>query len=226
MTVWKIIFATLFSLPPCLGQTPATTRAATDRLAHLRVDVANRRVAVECESLRVESPLEFFCVMSGTSEHESVLRSDVKASDLHLALLMIGLEPGEPVQYDPESNTWRPPRGPELSIHCEYEKDNQPRVVAAGEMMRSIKTKETMPSMRWIFAGSRIMEDGNYAADVTGYLVSIVNFDLTVIDVPELASSSNETLEWEINPDVAPPRGATVWMVITPADAPIGNASP
>src|SRR5436309_3522993 len=60
-------------------------------------------------------------------------------------------------------------------------------------------------------------EDGKYAADTTVYIVSVVNFDLTVIDIPELASSANETLEWEYNPDVVPAKGATVWMIIEPA---------
>ena len=61
------------------------------------------------------------------------------------------------------------------------------------------------------------MENGNYAADSTGYLEpSIVNFDLTVIDVPQLASSSNELLEWERNPDTTPKAGTKVTMVIEP----------
>jgi hypothetical protein len=51
---------------------------------------------------------------------------------------------------------------------------------------------------------------------VTGYVVSIVNFDLTMIDVPELASSSNETLEWEARLDLLPPLGSKVTMVIEP----------
>ena len=71
--------------------------------------------------------------------------------------------------------------------------------------------------MSWVFAGSREMEGGVFAADVTGYVVSVVNFDLTLIDIPEVASNSNDLLEWERNPDVAPPDGAKVVMVIEPA---------
>jgi hypothetical protein len=37
-----------------------------------------------------------------------------------------------------------------------------------------------------------------------------------MIDVPELASSANESLEWERNPDVAPKGGTKVWMIIEP----------
>ena len=74
-------------------------------------------------------------------------------------------------------------------------------------MMRSVKTKQQMPALYWVFDGSRLLPDGRYAADLTGYVVSIVNFDLTMIDVPELASNANETLEWEYNPDWVPAEG-------------------
>lgn len=197
--------------------------AATSKLAHLHVDVAKKQVRVECEALAVDEPLEFFCVMNGTSEHESVLRSPAKASDLHLALLMIGLKPGEPVRYSEAAGKWLPPHGPPLQIQCEFEKDGKTVTLPAYRLMRGVKSKEPMPVLTWIFAGSRVMPDGNYAADVTGYLVSIVNFELTVIDIPKLASSDNETLEWETNLDVMPPLGTKVWMIIEPAgetDAP------
>src|SRR5438067_7364672 len=84
-------------------------------------------------------------------------------------------------------------------------------------MMRDIKTQKSMPPMTWIFVGSKVMPDGHYAADMTGYVVSVVNFELTLIDIPDLASSANETLEWQINTDVAPSGGMPVTMIIEPA---------
>src|SRR5688500_1550869 len=97
--------------------------------------------------------------------------------------------------------------------------------------MRVIRTKKPMPPLTWIFSGSRVMSDGKYAADVTGYVVSVVNFDLTMIDIPDLASNSNESLQWERNPDAMPPAGTKVTMLIEPAGAadpakPAGAADP
>jgi hypothetical protein len=83
--------------------------------------------------------------------------------------------------------------------------------------MRDIKSKKSMPATTWIFAGSRLLQNNAYAADSTGYLVSVVNFDSTVIDLPELASNANETLEWEINPKLVPPTGTKVTLLIEPA---------
>lgn len=195
-------------------QPPATQ--PQHKLQYLDVDVKAKKVRVECAGLRPDMPLEFFCVVAGTNEHESALRSPVKPSDLHLALLMIGLKPGEPVHWSEAKQTWLPPHGPPLQIFCEFEREGKKVSVPAYRLMRDVKSKKEMPPMTWIFAGSRIMPDGKYAADVTGYLVSVVNFDLTVIDIPQLASNANETLQWEVNPDVAPETGAKVTMVIEP----------
>lgn len=203
---------------PVYAQPPASAPSGlVDKLPHLLIDVNKKQVRVECEAVVVDAPLEFFLCMTNTNEHETVLRSDVKPSHLHQGLLMIGLKPGEPVKYSEAAKKWFPPKGPPLQITCEWEKDGKTISVPAYRMMRDIKSKKEMPALTWVFTGSRTLEDGTYAADTTGYLVSIVNFDLTVIDIPELASSANETLEWQVSPDNTPKRGTKVWMVIEPA---------
>ena len=209
----------VLTLASCATAQPvaAPATAPVGKLPHIEVDAKARQIRVACQALRVEAPLEFFCCVTGTSEHEAVLRSPVKPSHLHAALLMIGLEPGEPVRYSEAAKKWLPPHGPPLRISVEFDRGGERVSLPAYKLMRSVKTKQPMPAITWIFAGSRVMEDGNYAADVTGYLVSIVNFDLTVIDVPALASNANEALEWETNLDAMPEAGAAVTMVIEPA---------
>jgi len=217
-----LVLATLV-LPACARAQAATTTPTTapsgNKLPHVRVDVKSRQVRVDCEALAVDAPLEFFCVTNGTSEHESVIRSPAKPSHVHLALVMIGLAPGSPVHYSEATKQWLPPHGPPLQITMEYERDGKPMSVPAYRWMRDIKSKRPMVAMTWIFAGSRVMDDGNYAADVTGYVVSVVNFDLTLIDIPRLASNANESLQWERNADVMPPAGTKVTMLIEPAGA-------
>jgi hypothetical protein len=194
------------------------------KMPHMRVDVKNKQVWVECQALNPQMPLEFFCCKTGTNEHEAVLRSQVTPSHLHLGLLMLGLTPGEPVRFSKAADKWLPPHGPPLQISCEWQdKDGKTVHVPAYRMMRGTKSKKEMRPMTWIFAGSRIMEDKSYAADTTGYIVSVVNFDLTVIDIPELASSANDTLEWEYNPKLVPVKGTKVWMIIEPAGKDTGK---
>lgn len=204
---------------PPATQPAATQPGQTKKLPFLTVDVNKRQIRVECVSLGMDAPLEFFCVTTGGPTHESVLASRVKPSDLHLAMLMLGLEPGEPVRFSQAAERWLPPRGPRIHISVEFARDGKTVRMPANRLMRHFQTKKEMPATTWIFCGSRIMDDGGYAADITGYIISVVNFDLTVIDVPDLRSNANETLEWETNMDVAPPEGTPVTMIIEPAGA-------
>lgn len=199
------------------GESPATQPA---KLPFIQVDVASRQVRVECQAVRVDAPLEFFCVKVGGPEHETVLRTPARPSDIHLGLLMIGLEPGEPVRFSEATQKWQAPHGPPIRITVEFQRNGRTVTLPAARLMRSMKDQTPMPDRPFVFTGSRVMEDGQYAADVTGYVVSIVNFDLTPIDVPQVASNANETLEWQVDPDVAPAMGEKVTMVLQPVGDP------
>jgi hypothetical protein len=201
---------------------PPATQPAADgiiRLPHVQIDLKNKQIRVDCETLNPHMPLEFFCVLRGGQEHESVLRTDARPSSIHFGLLALGLKPGEPAHLDETNQMWYPPTGPPIKISCQYTLNGKSITVTANRMMRSDKTKQEMPEATWVFDGSRLLPDGRYAADLTGYVASIVNFDLTMIDVPKLASNANETLEWEYNPDLVPATGTPVTMIIEPSPA-------
>lgn len=204
----------------------AAAQAQVGRFPHIEADVGNRQVRVECQVIGCLAPLEFFCVLAGTNEHEAVLRTRARPSHIHAALLMLGLQSGQPVTYSESTRTWSPPQGPPLNIRVEFTREGQTISLPANSLMRHVRTRQPMPPTTWVFTGSRIMPDGVYAADVTGYVVSIVNFDLTVIDVPQLASSANETLQWEADPDALPPPGQMVTMIIEPADEKTSATAP
>jgi len=188
------------------------------KVPHIEIDAKNKTIRVECKVCNTENyGLEFFCCHTNTNEYESVLSSEVMASHLHAALLLLGLKPGEPVKYSESAKKWLPPHGPPLQISCQFEKNGKPFVVPAYRLMRNVKTRKEVPPMTWVFTGSKVMEDGNYAADVTGYLLSVLNNELTVIDIPSLASRALESREWEPNTDLLPARGSAIWLIIEPA---------
>ena len=86
----------------CPAQEGPATRPASaaggkvGRLPHVEFDPAHKQVRVECEMLAVAAPLEFFCCVKGSNDYEAMIRSEVKPSDLHFALLGIGQKPGQP----------------------------------------------------------------------------------------------------------------------------------
>jgi hypothetical protein len=195
------------------------------KLPHIAVDVKTREVRVDCEAVKADYPLEFLSVLSNTNEYEAVVRSDAKPSDLHLALLMIGLKPGQPVHYSESTKAWLPPTGPPVDIWFEYQKDGKSIKVPAYRWMRDVKTKKQAPPMAWVFTGSRVMDDHTYAADATGCLIGVINNEYSVLDVPALKSRALEAREYERNPDLIPPTGTPVTMILSPAADQEINAS-
>src|SRR5215210_1354839 len=115
---------TLLVLISSLGAAPAT-RPAEPKLPHLQVNGPNKQIRIECEAINAEEKLEFLVCATGTKEYESVLRSKARPSHLHLALLMLGLQPGVPVKFDEAVNRWIPPRGPALKLSCEFQHDGK-----------------------------------------------------------------------------------------------------
>lgn len=216
---------------------------AEDRVAKfpgVEVDLQAREVRVACEALRVEVPLEFVCVLAGTSEHESLLRTKAEPKHIHTGLLMLGLEPGTPLRWSDAANQWLPPHGPPLELQVSWkDADGKEQRVPIGKLIRDDESKKPMPAQPFVFVGSKTLDDGRYAADLTGYVVSLVNFDLSLIDVPELASNANETLGWETNLDAMPPAETPMTLIIRPigqdgaagdpkaanADAPVEDAT-
>ena len=110
---------------PLLGQ-DVQPKPDASKLPGVKVDVKAKQVRVDCQAINANMPLEFFCVMSGTAEHESVLRTDAKPSHVHLGLLMLGLTPGEPVKYSEAAQKWIAPQGPPIHINCEWQGKDGP----------------------------------------------------------------------------------------------------
>lgn len=203
--------------PATVPTSPPTTRSSLVEFPGIVVDRASRQVRVDCEALSVEAPLEFFCVSADGPEHESVLRTRAKPSHIHAGLLLLGLEPGSPVQYDEKTNSWRPPSGPRVRVSVEWTDESGKRIHRPAEQLLrpTGKGSERATPRQWIFAGSHQRDDGTYLGDLTGYVVTLVNFDHALIDVSELVGSSDATLEWQTAVD-APKRGTAVMMILEP----------
>lgn len=195
---------------------PEAPAGKIGKLPHVTFDATRKQVRLDAEALAVDAPLEFFMVKAGTAEHEAVLRTPAQPAHIHAALLAVGLKPGQPLTYIEATEKWIPPQGPPLHVTVEWEKDGRTISYPAYRLIRDIKNKKEPKAFTWIFAGSRVV-DGRYVADDTGYVMTVVNFDFAMIDIPELASNNNEFLEWERNADLMPPKGTKVTVVIEPA---------
>ncbi|MEM9416221.1 MAG: YdjY domain-containing protein [Planctomycetota bacterium] len=193
------------------------------------VDIDAKVCLRECEFL------EQLACSPDTREHESLLVLQAKPSMVHTALLLLGLEPGSPLQWIEEEDSVRtiPPRGPEIEVLI-LTTDGEGREVLtpANEWVKDQNSGETMQGNTWLFAGSKFVEVNGqemYVADAYGTAISLVNFGDDLLARATDMTDSNEShgRVWGANTDAIPEVGTEVRLRLhVPEAAPPADAGP
>ena len=200
----------------------------------VRCDSARGIVEFEAVAVLKAGFLEQYVCTVGTREHEALFAFDGKASDVHAALLLAGLEPGRPGYWREVegANGERTielvaPTGPEVSIRVRLADGTERGIEwfarASPVQLREVDAATTPPS-RFVFAGSKFVTNRRtgaerYAADSAGSLVGLVTFgDETIASVEVIPDKSDVAAPiWEAFTERMPEPGTIVTIVIAAA---------
>lgn len=184
----------------------------------LEIQGDKRRVLVKSEVCLREGLLEQLLTRKRTKEHEAILAADIDGRDLHLALTLAGAEPGKVVQFRPKLMA---PTGTTVKITLEYEEKGKVIRVPAQHWIRNIKSKKDL-NTDWVFAGSTLIPDPQnpkappfYTAN-HGDLITIVNFESSLLDVPFLNTKDNDDLAYEAHTERIPAMKTPVTLILEP----------
>ncbi|MFM8578168.1 MAG: YdjY domain-containing protein [Planctomycetaceae bacterium] len=190
----------------------------------------------EYESLLVVGPIEGRLDPATIERMASLLNVDKSVFDsrigarlgpaelIHTALVLIGLEPGHPVAFDPN---YQPASGSRVRVRVRYrDADGDLKVVDAREWIRDTRTGEGM-SAGWVFAGSALSRpsaDGEerYEAE-GGDLICVSNFQTAMLDLPVPSAQSNEALVFEVMPGRVPAKGTPVEILLASDETVVTN---
>ncbi len=203
------------------GSQPATTPEKLAPFHHMKIDARNRRVILQAEVCLTDGILELLVCKAQSKEYESILSTQASPSDLHAALLALGLTPGLPARSvtapDRQTAVFLPPQGAELSVRLRW-KDAKGGVqeVNASDWLElsGMKPKETVMPRNWVFVGSDITPAGTYWADDDGDVISVSNFSASVIDVPFESTRKNRVVTYRTRKAVIPALGTAVDVII------------
>jgi hypothetical protein len=161
--------------------------------------------------------LEMFACIRNTKEHESVVTVDTEAFLVHTGLILLGAEPGTPVQFVPE---YKPPTGPEIEVTATWrDEQGKEHTVRGQEWVRDMRTNKEL-NHPWVFAGSRFWTDEEtgkqYYQAEGGDFICVSNFSTAMLDIPVPSSQSNDALEYEAFTDRIPPLGTRVRLFLKP----------
>ncbi len=171
--------------------------------------------------LREGKWLELLACTPGSKEHESILTVTARPSHIHLALLILGIEPGSPMQWHWQGDQFHvtPPLGPKLAITLHYTNDKDQAVqVPANQWVRDQKDDKLLEGNHWLFTGSRsetIDDKVVYRADINGSAISIVNFGDDLLARPTTMTHQDDHATWAANTAAIPPVGTKVVIRLT-----------
>lgn len=232
------------SLPAPEPAKAADTPAKREVFPGVRVDIASKLVEIDgtiaIDAHRTTDKgkklvvfLETLVCMKDSKEHESLVVTDVKASQAHAALLLIGLAPGTPGSWkqdrEAEKSKWVgvPPTGSRVLVTIAAKQADGsigPETDALEWVVdqRDARTfRQIEPGVGYVFAGSKMVQARRrmidpedkprpevYAGDLEGTVVGLTSFGTETIGVTAMYSpdTSKEEPRWiasEAMPDVS-----------------------
>ncbi len=259
---------------------PPHDNTALPVLPHLTIDPQRQFVDLEATVvLRQADWLELVACSPKSREHESILTIEAKPSHIHLALVLIGLQPGQPWHWQPNpdansqpdqpAGTVIPPTGPRIAVtvitpHSPHPPPtspthtaphtptantaatsqpaatpahptdaNQPIEIPINQWVKHQPTDKLLPDNIWLFVGSTFINTKDqtiYAADMTGSILSLVNFGDDVLTRDTATTNDNDNAQWGAMTQAIPPIGTRVTLRLRPvlenAEAPAVHIPP
>lgn len=191
-------------------------------VAELSADKKVVRVGIVAEVCLRTGPLEQFLCRKGTKEHEAVVRADMDAELIHLAIVAAGGKPGTPTGFiDPKTEEAKhtPATGSRVNVLVHYTKDGKVHTHRAQEWIWDTKRKAPIQH-EWVFAGSVFIKDPcapnrkPYYGANSGDIFSISNFPYSTLEFPVPISKDEAQLTYEARTEKIPPLTSKVWLLI------------
>jgi hypothetical protein len=196
----------------------APKRVQLDKNVFLEIDGPTKRVIVESKVCLRMGSLEQLLTRKRTKEHEAILVADCDASKIHAGLLLCGVEPGSPVQFQPN---FVPPKGPVIKVFVEYKEGDKTIRRRAQEWIRESTSGKDLAT-DWVFTGRRLFRDPMepkkppYYMANDGDIVVVSNFDTSMIDLPIESSDKNVQLQFDARTDRIPALDTPVTVILEP----------
>jgi hypothetical protein len=151
----------------------------------------------------------------GKKAHETVLTFDnIKPSDVHKALVELGLKPGRPARNADEKQS-----GPEVRLLLDLKPGKSgSRGVPVEQFLVDRKTEKPMPRVKWLFTGSAMAKPDPdkpevYGADTSGTLIAVFPVTGDTVFQSSLTLADEKYVKLEVSKKL-PPVGTPVNLII------------
>ena len=223
------------SKPQSAGGSPQALQALQQALAQHEVwlEPALGVCAIPARVLVRADPLEYvLCNRSGNA-HESLFVTDAQASQLNVALLALGVQPGKNAIWsakDPQPTreellagaqayTVAPPSGDGFLLYVAWKEGGELYFFRLDDLIRNLQTGRSMRRSSWVYLGSRSVPSRKdpaqqvFVADEEGNLINLCFFEAgTTLLTGALPECLVQTI-WTGNAPLLPSTGTPVLFI-------------
>jgi hypothetical protein len=182
-------------------------------LGPVRLDKNKRTVTFPCSVNMSEGVVEYALVHSTGKVHESVLKTEVNAAQIHLASLLLGL--AEPPHEAVARGIPRELAGLRIRIWAQWTRAGVEKQVPLEDLVSNTLTKSRMSRGTWVYNGSRVVH-GTFLAERDGSMVSVIADPDALVNSPRPGREDDEI--WTANSSLTPPVGTPVQVTFELAD--------
>jgi hypothetical protein len=188
----------------------------------IRLDKKNRRISFPAVVNQRQGLIEYLLVNDKGKTHESLLSTALRPRDIHVALLLIGLDPDAlpaPKDQPPPSaidsaylQAAPKLKGVSVTISATWTADGKSNGVALEDWIFNLQTNKPMTPGPWTYNGSMI-EDGAFLADQDLSIVAVITDPTALANNPR-AGYDNDQI-WQVREEKVPPLDTPVEVSIT-----------
>jgi len=194
--------------------------ATRSRLGLIEFDHATREIFIPAQVNMVKGLLEYALVSEKGKLHEALLSTKARVFDLNIVLLLLNYQPDAQWFVPPAKpqplDTVKPGARLELMVRWKESPDGPQKSARLDEWITDLITQKTAARAPWIYTGSHLNEEKQFAAEVDGSLVALYHDARALLNSPREGADNDE--QWSPFRNV-PPKGTPVTVVITPHPA-------
>ncbi len=183
--------------PPDLDWTePELREAARQAAATVGITLTDDEIRIPARIVLREGILEYFAVLKGGKEHESLIslvgnagegerRPKEFGAKLNNAIQALGFRRGTPIRFTAAGT--RPAEGETMYLFVEWQEAGKPVLVRAEDLVWDRIRDRAMPHDAWVYVGSSWVEGDApgelvFAADLTAEAIATYSAVNTIID--------------------------------------------
>ncbi len=221
VAAWALGGVLPFSLP-LAAQDASPADAATEgsvRLGKVQLDTAKRRARFPAVFNMTEGSLEYVLVGNQGKTHESLLRTEVEPTQLHTAMLLLGVKAGErhpgdapPAAINADYLRTAPAlQGDPVTITLKWTANGREVICRAEELIFNSQTKATAPVGDWTYNGS-MFDQNKFLAEDDKSFIALVTDPTALANNPRPGHDDDQI--WSVAKEKVPAKDTPVEVIL------------